>query len=142
MEHIYDDGGRAQAGYKGEADDCATRAVAIAAQMPYQQVYDDLNEVAKTERRGTRQKGRSNARTGVYVATLKRYMSELGWQWVPTMQIGSGCTVHLRSEELPAGRIVARVSKHYCAVIDGVVYDTHDPTREGTRCVYGYWKLR
>jgi len=139
MDWHYSDGGRAAAGYKGEAGDCATRAVAIAAQMPYQQVYDDLNELAKTERRGTRKKGRSNARAGVYVATLKRYMSELGWQWVPTMQIGGGCTVHLRSEELPAGRIVARVSRHYCAVIDGVIHDTHDPSRDGTRCVYGYW---
>jgi hypothetical protein len=58
---------------------------------------------------------------------------------VPTMQIGSGCRVHLRADELPAGRIICQVSRHLCAVIDGVVYDTHDPTRDGTRCVYGYW---
>lgn len=25
------------------------------------------------------------------------------------------------------------------AVIDGTVYDTHDPRRNGTRAVYGYW---
>jgi hypothetical protein len=31
------------------------------------------------------------------------------------------------------------VSKHYCAVIDGVIHDTSDPSRDGTRCVYGYW---
>jgi hypothetical protein len=24
-------------------------------------------------------------------------------------------------------------------VIDGVLHDTHDCTRGGTRCVYGYW---
>ncbi len=29
--------------------------------------------------------------------------------------------------------------RHYTAVIDGVINDTHDPSREGTRCVYGYW---
>jgi hypothetical protein len=36
------------------------------------------------------------------------------------------------------------LSKHYAAVIDGVLYDTHDYdthdcAREGMRCVYGYW---
>jgi hypothetical protein len=31
------------------------------------------------------------------------------------------------------------VSKHHNCVIDGVIYDTHDPARNGNRCVYGYW---
>ncbi len=26
-------------------------------------------------------------------------------------------------------------------MIDGVVHDTYDCTRNGTRCVYGYWTL-
>jgi hypothetical protein len=25
-------------------------------------------------------------------------------------------------------------------VIDGVIHDTHDCSRGGTRCVYGYWR--
>lgn len=57
----------------------------------------------------------------------------------PTMAIGSGCKVHLRADELPTGRLVVSVSKHLVAVVDGVVHDTHDPRRGGTRCVYGYW---
>jgi hypothetical protein len=56
------------------------------------------------------------------------------------MQIGSGCTVHLSADELPSGRLVVSVSKHLTAVIDGVIHDTHDPSRRGTRCVYGYWQ--
>jgi len=32
-----------------------------------------------------------------------------------------------------------KVSKHLTAVIDGVMYDTHDPSRGGSRCVYGYY---
>ena len=55
------------------------------------------------------------------------------------MAIGSGCTVHLRADELPPGRLIVGVSRHTTAVINGVVHDTHDPTRGGTRCVYGYW---
>lgn len=57
------------------------------------------------------------------------------------MKIGSGCKGHLRSEELPPGRLIVSVSKHVVAVIDGIIHDTHDPSRDGTRCVYGYWAL-
>jgi hypothetical protein len=55
------------------------------------------------------------------------------------MQIGSGCKVHLRSDELPIGRLVVGLSRHSAAVIDGVLHDTYDCSRRGTRCVYGYW---
>jgi hypothetical protein len=33
------------------------------------------------------------------------------------MQIGPGCTVHLRADELPSGRLVVSVSKHLIAAI-------------------------
>jgi hypothetical protein len=139
MGFAYDDGGRAAAGYKGEAGDCVARAIAIATERPYQEVYDGLNLYAKQERRSKRKRGRSSARTGVYKPTIRRYMEAAGWRRVPTMQIGSGCTVHLRPDELPPGRLVVSLSKHVTAVVDGVIHDTHDPSREGTRCVYGYW---
>jgi hypothetical protein len=69
-------------------------------------------------------------------------METIGWEWTPTMAIGQGCTVHLRADELPAGRLVVSVSKHWVAVIDGVIHDTYDCSRDGTRCVYGYWERR
>jgi len=142
MEFIYDDGGRAEAGFKGEVGDCVCRAISIAAQLPYRTVYDGLNEMAKREHKSKRRRGRSSARNGVYKATIKRYIEEaLGWEWTPTMQIGSGCQVHLRDGELPSeGPLIVNVSKHTVAVVDGRVHDTFDPTRDGTRCVYGYWR--
>ena len=137
---VFDDGGRAAAGFKGEAGDCGTRAIAVATGLPYRQVYDAINLFAQGERlRGDRQ--RSNARTGVHKVTLDRFLSALGWNWTPTMAIGSGCRVHLCREELPPGRLIVRVSKHITAVVDGLIRDTHDPSRLGTRCVYGYWHL-
>src|SRR5919112_1895549 len=117
------------------------RAIAIATEIPYQEAYDGLNSLAKnapTYASQKRSRG-SVARNGVPKPTILEYLDQRGWTWVPTMQIGSGCRVHLRADELPSGRIICKLSKHVCAVIDGVVYDTHDPTRDGTRCVYGYW---
>lgn len=152
MKYIYNDGGRQAAGYTGKTGDCACRALAIAAEIPYQQAYDLINQFAAKERRGTRKRGMSSARTGVHSATMRRVMDSLGWTWTATMGIGTGCKVHLREDELPSGRLIVNVSKHFTAVIDGVINDIHDPQRlavecedvdkadvNGTRCVYGYW---
>jgi hypothetical protein len=140
IEVKYNDGGRKDAGYKGNARDCGVRAIAIAAQMPYQEVYDLVNWYGNNwERKSKRKSGKSNARKGIYGKTFKKIMRDLGWSWQPTMQIGSGCKVHLRPDELPKGRIICRLSRHFVAVIDGVIQDTYNPTRGGTRCVYGYW---
>lgn len=136
MKWNYNDGGRANAGYKGTAGDCACRAISIATGMPYKDVYKLINEYGKRERR----KNKSSARTGVYMDTMKKIMEDIGWEWHPTMKIGTGCKVHMRKNELPSGTIITRLSKHYATVIDGVLNDTYDSSRNGTRCVYGYWK--
>lgn len=137
MRYEYDDGGRAAAGFRGLAGDCAVRAVAIATGLPYREVYDGLNATAKTQRGRGRT---SNARTGVWPSTVKLYMAGLGWVWVPTMGVGTGCRVHLRADELPSGPLVVRLTRHYAAVVDGTLRDNHDCSRGGTRCVYGYFR--
>ena len=139
MDFVFDDGGREAAGFKGKTGDCVCRAIAIATEMPYKEVYDLINETAKSERASKRKRGKSSARTGVYIGTIRKVMERLGWKWHPTMAIGKGCTVHLRKDELPSGRLVVSVSRHEAAVIDGVVHDTYDCTRDGSRCVYGYY---
>ena len=138
MRYEYDDGGRRDAGFVGDTGDCVTRSIAIATGIPYSTVYASLNHLAKRERpRAGR--ARSSARTGVHRQTYHQYMLDIGWQWTSTMGIGTGCTVHLREDELPSGNLVVRISKHVCAVIDGVIHDTHDPQRDGSRCVYGFY---
>lgn len=145
---VWDDGGRAAAGHKGVSGDCVARAIAIATQLDYTAVRDGLDRMAERERprsrfvegKGWVTKRRSNhTSNGVHKATIRRYMESIGWQWVPTMQIGSGCKVHLRRDELPAGRIVCNLSKHLAAVVDGELHDLSDCSRLGTRCVYGYY---
>lgn len=130
---VADDGGREAAGFKGEAGDCVTRAIAIASDLPYREVYDEL--AAGAAARG----GPRSARNGMSPEVYKPWLAERGWEWTPTMQIGQGCTVHLRADELPAGRLIVRLSGHLAAVVDGVLHDTFDCSRDGTRCVYGYW---
>lgn len=142
MKHVYNDGGRKLAGYEGSAGDCVTRAVCIATALPYGEVYKRL-AAGNAEQRASKRTPRraKSARNGVSVKRkwFRDYMTELGWKFVPTMGVGTGCKVHMREDELPSGRLIVSVSKHYTAVIDGVLHDTYDCTRDGTRCVYGYW---
>lgn len=163
----YNDGGRTDAGFRGNAGDCVVRAVAIATEQDYMQVYKDLGDGCRSQRLTKRSSRKASARSGVNVKRkwFKDYMAALGWEWTPTMFIGSGCRVHLTDNELPTGRLIVSVSKHYTTVINGVVHDTHDPQRNAhvtefgatrdlkpgewrtengihsiqRRCVYGYW---
>jgi len=142
---VWDDGGRDEAGFSGSAGDCVTRAIAIATNKPYKEVYDVMAKGNETQRRSKHDRksaGKRTARNGINIRRkwFKDYMESVGFEWTPTMSIGSGCKVHLKASELPQGRLVVQVSKHMVAVIDGAIHDTYDCSRDGTRCVYGYWK--
>ena len=120
----YNDGGRSTSGFKGHTGDCVARAIAIASGKPYKEVYDFLAEGNFTQRVSKHKRnacGKRTARQGILVRRkwFKDYMISLGFTWTPTMQIGSGCTTHLRADELPSGNIICQLSKHYVAVIDG-----------------------
>lgn len=170
MEFVFNDGGRADSGFNGKAGDCVARSVAIATEQPYDTVYQALALVNQATRSRAKSSGRKSARNGVRVqaAPFRRYMDGIGWEFVPTMKIGSGCRVHLFDGELPMGRLIVSLSKHYTAVIDGVIHDTFDPQRDvhvvepdtgrplhegewrnadgicrvSRRCVYGYWRRK
>jgi hypothetical protein len=148
---VFDDGGRSLAtGFGGTSrvSDCVVRAIAIAGLFGYAEVYQEIFERQKhwastarsqAARQFRERKSISPVDIGVANAVWRSYIQELGWTWVPTMAIGTGTKVHLAQGELPDGRLVARCSRHLVAVVDGVIHDTHDPSRRGTRAVYGYY---
>ena len=139
---IFNDGGRAEAGYKGQTGDCVCRSICIVTGKPYDEVYQALAEGNFTQRKSKHsKKGKRTAANGINTKRkwFNEYMLSLGFKWVPTMFIGVGCKMHLKKEELPTGKIICNVSKHFVAVVDGVINDIYDCSREGTRCVYGYY---
>ena len=129
MKFVYDDGGRSKYFKASNVGDCAIRAISIATQKDYKEVYNALKEL----------NGGKSCRDGTPKNVDKKYLIQLGWKWHPCMHIGSGCQVHLNENELPKGRLVVSVSGHLTCVINGVLNDTYDCSREGSRCVYGYW---
>lgn len=130
MKFVYDDGGRSNYYKAFGVGDCVCRAIAIASQSDYKEIYKLLKEYA----------GGESPRNGVYKEVYTRLLKDMGWKWVPCS--GRGVTnnrVRLCANDLPKGRIICRVSKHLTCVIDGVLYDTYDCSRDETRKVYGYW---
>lgn len=142
MEFVYSDGGRSNYFKAEKVGDCVTRAIANATGIDYKEIYDALNNLAKSERKTKRKRRVSSSRNGVYKDTFKKYLESKGYKWIPTMQIGSGCKVHLKADELPDGVLIVSLSGHLTCVKNGVIYDTYDCSRDETRCVYGYWKIK
>lgn len=127
IPYIRTDGGRSLY-FKGNAGDCVVRAIALAADLDYKEVYDQLK--AKMG------KGKS-PRNGVPRKIYHDFILDLGFEWIPYTGIGTGCRVHLNQDELPTGTIICRLSKHLCCVKDHTIYDTHHPGAD--RCVFGVY---
>lgn len=131
LKFVYDDGGRLKYYRAPNVSDCVVRSIAIATGRDYKQVYDETRRIVGY-----------TPRNGVYPKDVKKVMKHFGGEWISCMKVGSGCKVHLIENEIPmCSRIVCNLSKHVVAVINGVIHDTYDSSRNGTRCVYGYWKF-
>lgn len=146
QQMVVSDGGRSKYFDATNVGDCVTRAIVHATGLDYKEVYDGLHALMKEANfKGIPKTAKKllklsdSPRNGVSKYIYKEYLESLGWKWIPTMSIGSGCKVHLRGDELPKGKLIVRVSKHLVAMIDGVIFDTGDCSRKGERCVYGYF---
>src|SRR6516225_2064075 len=82
---VYDDGGRAAAGFKGTTADCACRAIAIATGKPYREVYDGLNGLCALLCLNHHEYRRIvGSEAGIPDHVIHLYLSPLGWQWTST----------------------------------------------------------
>jgi hypothetical protein len=93
--------------------------------------------------KAARSKGRVSLRLlhadyGVPREIIGPYLESLGWHYTSTKERPRGRGMHLRADELPAGRLIV-LPRHVCAVIDGVIHDTSDWGAEGRRRILGYW---
>lgn len=129
MRFVYSDGGRSKYFKAKNVGDCGVRAVALATGRDYKEVYLALKKLNH---------GKS-CRNGTPRDVVKKYMASAGWKWHPTMGIGTGCQIHMRESELPRGTLLLSLSGHYTCVKDWTIYDLYDCSRDGSRCVYGYW---
>jgi len=145
------DGGHAAAKMRGTGrKSCVPRAISIALGLDYRETHETLEvaqqEWATTGRTSNAKRtaaGKTIAQYGVHKQVYNPFLAERGWHFVSLMEVGKQRERNPRFCDLPTtGTIIAGVSNHMCAVVDGVIHDSHDPTRGGTRTVYGYWIKR
>ncbi len=137
MSFQFNDGGRAAAGYRGKSRDCAVRAIAIATGCAYREVYAALAAAAGSEPAPARR--RNHPRTGMRKSTVQRFLEARGWRFTPTLTPAGRPRVRLQAPQLPTGPLIVALARHLCAVIDGVIHDTYDCSRNGRGLVYGYY---
>lgn len=127
MAYVYNDGGRADAGYKGSAGDCGARAMAIALDLYYQVAYDELAQANKDAG------GAKSARNGIMKDVYSKVLERHGWVWHPAPKF-VGRKAY--ASDMPQGTVIARMAGHFVCIIDGVVQDTFDCSH---KMVYGFW---
>jgi len=125
---VYNDGGRSEAGFKTQTD-CGIRAVAIACDISYKDARGILKKAAKNGKQGNGQ-----IANGIYKEDLNTALETLGFKWSPAPKFEGRKAKHY---DLPKGKVIAKMSKHFVAVIDNVIHDTWDSSE---KMVYGYWR--
>ena len=129
MKFTYNDGGRSQAGYKGNAGDCGARAMAIALGIDYKTAYDELAQANKDK--GYAKSARNGIYKDVYADALKKH----GWVWHSAPRFNGR---KARCSDMPSGVVIAQQARHFVAVINGIPNDICDCSN---KMVYGYWAL-
>ena len=135
MNYTYTDGGRSEAGYKGEASDCVARAYTILSGLTYKEVYEDLARFMQMMGKP------KSARNAISEDLTKIYYELKGLKFVAAKRVGKQSNIHLNKAELPTGRIIVSIDYHVCTVIDRVIHDNYDWSDGGEEPVTGYWTL-
>lgn len=128
IEHVHDDGGRSAVGYKSRvknADDCVVRSIAIALDLPYEQVFRELMYIG--------------LEMGLYPnapSVYERYLKENHWVKNRCPRGRDGRLIKLCDWYSAPFRAVVLNSRHLTAVVNGKCRDTWDCTY---RPVNSYW---
>jgi hypothetical protein len=164
MKWVFDDGGAAEAvglpkptkpedceqhsKLRPEIGHCVVRAITLASQLPYQKVYRDIAILCFCERpikyaklvrmpgKDVWKKGKDHFRPsyskpngGIEERTSEPYLFHLGFRKIEAAS--------RRFDDLTkTGRLIVSIRKHWTCVIDGVLHDTHDCTKQHVKHYY------
>lgn len=122
MKFTYNDGGRKASHFIGGATDCVARAVAIVTDTPYLTIRNEILAFAPLlESQGVE--------TGT--AEFQDYMKSKGFVFIP-----AGGNYSLFKAIPQNVKLIATVSHHYTAVLDGEINDIIDCR---SSILKGYW---
>lgn len=122
------DAGRSQSKRPKQRQDCVIRAIAIAEERPYDQIFDTFSDGGRKNNTGTPKK------------LWKLYLHAFQRIAFPARAGLARVNLARFTEENPKGRYVLQMAGHLTACIDGVIHDTEPPRESG--CVYACWKIK
>lgn len=124
---IKSDAGRSNSKRAKQSNDCTVRALALARNMAYDDVYDMLADLGRKCGKGW---------------NIVEYLNQVPWaekiafpavKGQPRMNPATFC------KQYSTGTYICRVSKHVFTVMDGVVYDINE--NRPNRCIYTAWRI-
>lgn len=106
--------------YNRHIDDCTIRALSLLTDKSWNEVYDELSDLAND-------KGLMFDSV-VFVEDYldKRYPRECHYSK----------TIGEFAKEFPYGKYAVTTNGHITAIIDGIIYDTFDPSKRIMRCAW------
>lgn len=130
-KYQYTDGGKSLSKRPKQINDCTVRALAIVANIAYDEAYDLLSERGRicNKRFFFPNKAKDDCIAGLI----------LKWKSFPAIKGQERMNIGKFGIEHPKGIYVCKTAKHVFAVIDGVVYDSFESYPE--RCIYGMWTV-
>ena len=115
---VYDDGGRADAGYRGKTGDCVIRATAIATGLEYEKLYKKFARLNK------KRYGIATGRQGVAKKDYEPVLESLGFV-KRSRQKGSKWETFTQAYQYYGDCIIV-FPHHMAAIVDGNLRDTED----------------
>ena len=128
MKWNQNDAGRSTSLRPKQSLDCVIRAIALASQKPYDEVYDLMASAGRKSGRSTPKK------------VWKEVIHPMGLHYSFPAEKGlPRTTLADFAATFNSGRWVVQLAGHLTAVVNGEVLDTECP--RSNACVYGAWKF-
>ena len=133
LRYVYDDGGRKDAGFKGDTGDCAVRAIAIVSGRPYIEVYRTMAAEMKAagysasgNAYATRENKRKAPRKRGQLTAVKVQEKVMRMFGLEKVKLPAGAKPTFAEAHATHGNCVARTAKHVAALKDGALRDLWD----------------
>ena len=127
--YTFNDGGRADAGYRGKTGDCMVRAIAILTKRPYKNVYTQMAELnAAYGLPKTGNASLANRHVPKGKGRGRKFSTEVCFMAFGLSKVKQTVGERLTYTEAYAryGDCIVRTRKHVCAIKDGKVQDIFD----------------
>lgn len=129
MKYQFNDAGRAKSKRPKQKNDCVVRALTLAFEKPYDEIYEAL----KTQGR----KCSSGTKKDIWKSFLTNY-EKLSFPAIKGKKRMNSLVFN--SAPYNKGIYIVQTAKHLYTQIDGIIFDTFEP--ELDRCVYCAYKIK